>query len=123
MTDDSRQPFICRKCGQIAWLGFLNWRDLIEAKMCFTCLDWSRFVLIRNRPDCVRVNHEHYMIENEDSAFGMRGHGGRRFEILFHDGRVVVTRNLWHQGNIPVHFREEIPDNATFAPYEPAEIG
>lgn len=63
----------------------------------------------------VVVDHTHYYIE-PDTTGGMQGHGGRRFEIEFFDGRRVVSRNLWYQGPIPPKWRERYPDNARFVP-------
>lgn len=40
--------------------------------------------------------------------------GGRKFHIQMHDGQVIETTELWHQGTIPEHFRERLPDNANF---------
>jgi hypothetical protein len=43
-----------------------------------------------------------------------KGFGGRKFIILFEDGRKVITTNLWSQGEIPKSFREDLPNNAKF---------
>ncbi len=52
-------------------------------------------------------NHQAFLLG------GFRGFGGREFRIRFYDGRTdVVTRNLWHQGIIPEHYRALLPDNA-----------
>lgn len=55
-----------------------------------------------------------YMIASEKQR-GMRGYGGRRFDIEFFDGRKVTTTNLWYQGVVPLRWRERFPDNARFA--------
>ena len=34
--------------------------------------------------------------------------------ILFEDGRIAETNQLWHQGEIPKTFRQLIPNNAVF---------
>ena len=41
-------------------------------------------------------------------------YAGRIFKILFNDGRIVLTNNLWCNGDIPEKFREQLPDNAVF---------
>ena len=72
---------------------------------------------------CVRVNHEHYCIEEEGiGTYGFKGHGGRKFHIKFFDGREVITDNLWYQGVIPPKYRELLPDNAEFVPQEPFRL-
>ncbi|MFG1709165.1 hypothetical protein ACFLIM_38840 [Nonomuraea sp. M3C6] len=60
----------------------------------------------------VVVDGEHYAICGNTGGF--RGHGGRRFDIAFHDGRTATTRNLWHQGTVPPEWRHRYPDNARF---------
>jgi hypothetical protein len=62
--------------------------------------------------DRVVVDGEHYSICADTGAF--RGHGGRRFDIEFFDGRTATTRNLWHQGTVPAEWRYRYPDNARF---------
>lgn len=58
----------------------------------------------------VIVAGHHYMV----GKGGGGGFGGRRFEIRFHDGRTVVTNDLWYQGRIPPAWQEQLPDNAEF---------
>jgi hypothetical protein len=70
---------------------------------------------IRDSLRTVRVNGTHFRIGPEDKdARGMRGFGGAKFIIMFHDGRRVVSTNLWCQGTIPKPLRGELPDNAEF---------
>lgn len=64
----------------------------------------------------VVVDAEHYVI----GPGGSGGHGGRRFDIEFFDGRKVTTRDLWSQGTIPPKHRERYPNNARFVPQEVA---
>lgn len=80
---------------------------------------------IAGRSNAVVIDGDHYRIEPEPGPREpqMRGHSGRLFRIRFReDGRVVETRNLWHQGKIPPPWREQLPDNAEFikAPERPA---
>ena len=63
----------------------------------------------------VRALGHHYQLASEGASQGERGFGGKVFEVRFFDGRVVVTHNLWHQGEVPAHFRARLPDNAVFA--------
>ncbi|TDD36107.1 hypothetical protein E1286_38740 [Nonomuraea terrae] len=62
--------------------------------------------------DRVVVDGEHYAIGGDTGGF--RGHGGRRFDIEWFDGRTATTRNLWHQGTVPAEWRHRYPDNARF---------
>jgi hypothetical protein len=65
-------------------------------------------------PACrVVVNNVHYIIV-PDTNSRFQGHGGAVFEIAFHDGRRVTSRNLWTQGKIPPKWRDRFPNNAEF---------
>jgi hypothetical protein len=66
----------------------------------------------------VVVNGEHFTLGDDEPGGRFKGHGGRRFDIEFFDGRRVTTRDLWHQGVIPPKHRERYPDNARFVPTE-----
>lgn len=86
-----------------------------ELKLCFTCLFWHEKLATKDHPRVARVNGTQYVIGEENAPRAFRGHGGARFDIRFHDGRHVVTTNLWCNGDIPAHFRDQLPDNAEFA--------
>lgn len=103
-----RDPTICRQC-----CGTVEPHRLSKSDVCFSCDFWQRYVENRDAADRVRINGSHYIIGEED-ARGERGCGGSKFIIEFTNGRRVITRNLWVQGKIPAHFREQLPDNAQF---------
>lgn len=65
----------------------------------------------------VVVDNHFYVIEPDlpPEHSGLRGFGGRRFDIEFFDGRRVTSHNLWSQGTVPPKWREAYPDNAVFA--------
>jgi hypothetical protein len=67
-----------------------------------------------DQPNIARINGVHYSVGPEGVSEIGRGSGGVLFIIRFHDGRVIATRNLWCQGEIPVAWKKELPDNATF---------
>jgi hypothetical protein len=54
----------------------------------------------------------YHIVPDDKSDGGFLGFEGREFKIQFNDGRVVVTHNLWHQGEIPKE--RNIQDNAKF---------
>lgn len=65
------------------------------------------------------IDGEMYEVGREDAP-GPRGHGGRKFLFrllppALDDVTVRETTNLWHQGTVPVMFRDRLPDNAIFA--------
>lgn len=101
----------CHECGKretLHWNALTN-HQLHKARLCFDCMFWIDKI---NADRAVRVNHEHYMLGEEDATGYFRGFGGRSFRIYFFDGRVVESNNLWCQGEIPEHFWDRLPDNA-----------
>lgn len=107
----------CRCCGNVFSASYSEptKAQLLSKNVCFGCNFWQEYVEQKNDFRIARIEGSHYCIVPDDnSPHGFKGHGGSEFRIRFHDGREVVTRNLWHQGTIPPHFRDELPDNATF---------
>jgi len=83
---------------------------------CFDCSFWLKKV---GKPGQIIVNGVHYRINETTAPF--RGFGGRTFNIIFHNGRKIETNSLWCQGKIPIEFRELLPDNAVFVPFQPTK--
>ena len=107
--------FKCSKCGGVVTLSYTNNDDLINHKMCFKC-DHFRLVKLTANNDKNRmiINHSSYHVVPDNNGFS-KGFGGREFKIKrFDNPNVIVTHNLWHQGEIPKIWRDEIPDNAVF---------
>ena len=107
----------CAECGKSHsgdWMDDVA-EELISRGVCFQCNFWLEKVEIAKQEKAVRIKGRHYIIGLEDPQVRMfRGSGGTKFTVSFFDGRVVETTNLWHQGQIPEHFRERLPDNAEF---------
>lgn len=107
----------CSDCGK---RDDLNWMEdirqlLIHRNLCFYCNFWYDYTKKVNHPRSVRISNSHYWIEKEDVPSGaFRGFNGRKFRIVFQNGREVITTNLWSQGTIPPRFRGRLPDNAEF---------
>src|ERR1035437_7413941 len=79
---------------------------------CFSTDFWNELVLIKDRPNTVRVDGQHYIFHKDlpnDDRYSFRGYGGAKFFFRFFDKRVVETTNLWHQGTIrpPPHIIEK----------------
>lgn len=103
-------------CGR---LDFLRWNEplceyLIAHRRCFYCNHWHKLMAVVDDPKTVRIGGVHYRLGDERGPAQVRGYGGRRFRIKFHDGRDVTTTDLWCQGTIPQRFRERLGDNAVF---------
>jgi hypothetical protein len=109
-------PSPCTECGSPIQTNYYEPTKtrLIEKNVCFSCDHWLGKIDIKDNPRTVRVNNTHYYIEDDAPNAPFQGFGGQKFVILFDDGRKVVTRNLWCQGNIPSRFRDRLPDNARF---------
>lgn len=102
---------LCRECkGPSRSEGH---KAIVPEDLCFTCWCWLGAIDKANTPESVRVDGIHYWIGREDEK-GSRGFAGRRFIILFKDGRRMETTNLWAQGMIPKRFRSRLPNNANF---------
>jgi len=125
MTDLS---FDCTKCGAATSIDpredsrnpYSLKAKQLDLRLCFTCAFWHGYVATKADPTHAIINGEHYVIGQEPNAEARRhdgfmlGFGGREHVIRFHDGRRVVTHNLWFQGTIPELWRAELPDNAAF---------
>lgn len=80
---------------------------------------WEREIA-EGLENAVIVDNVLYRIRREPSERELRewpscfGFGGGKWVVRFHDGREVVTHNLWHVGTIPPPFRDRLPDNAEF---------
>lgn len=85
--------------------------------LCHSCHFWEEKLAPQVRNHSVRVNAHHYQVR-PDAPIGNGagiGHGGSLFVIGYYaDGRVVESRNVWAQGVVPPHYREQLPDNARF---------
>lgn len=104
----------CVKCGNIFGTNYHIKEELITGNICFTCFFWQHYAKQKDSLKVARIKQIHYMIERDDPDAVFKGFGGAEFKIRFHDGREVVTHNLWCQGEIPKHFKEELSDNAVF---------
>lgn len=110
--------YTCVECGKEETRRYLG--DRMRAKrLCFSCNFWMRHVNNAEHPMSTRIDNYHYLIGTEPERPGsLHGFGGREFTIIFNDGKVVVTHNLWSQGEIPERFRDRLPNNAKFSQEE-----
>lgn len=100
----------CKKEIKFTYMDFMN-EQMKSRQMCFNCNFWTDYM---GRTDTIRIDGMHYVIA-PDTTSGMKGYGGHEFKIKRFDTEgVIVTHNLWHQGDIPAHFRDRLPDNAEF---------
>jgi hypothetical protein len=89
--------------------------ELREKQLCFNCNFWTH--LLKDNPaEVVVVGTNRYTIGPvlPEGYRGFKGFDGAKVEIKFFGGREVTTCNLWHNGEVPVHFRDRIKPNAEF---------
>lgn len=108
---------LCDICGnEISFEYDEQYNALLKKNhLCFDCHFWSE--KIKNygmaKGQFFVVGKNCYMMSRDDSS-GMKGFGGQKFRVLFGNGDIVVTKNLWTQGEIPERFRDMLRPNAIF---------
>jgi hypothetical protein len=83
-----------------------------ERNICFRCAFWSDKI---ENPLPYReiINGEHYVFHPyQNKPVFFQGYGGREFYALRNDGSLIMSNNVWYQGQIPEIFREKLPDTA-----------
>lgn len=101
------------------WEHIQFWETKVEYRNNGDMTIASKWELRHDTPDrVIRCNGIHYTIEPEPTSHtnrGMLGHGGHRFRFRMLDtGDVITSHNVWRQGQIPVEYRELLPDNAEY---------
>jgi hypothetical protein len=120
MPEHDPFPLTCKHCGAQEEGRYIAEarREMAQNQACHNCNFWLEKVRWReqgNSKAVVTETFKHYLIGSESvdaSDCGFRGFGGRKFTVLFNDGRRVDTRNLWHQGTVPERFRDRLTPNA-----------
>lgn len=119
---------ICPICGRIddteEYIDSPIKKIMEEKKCCFHCAFWYNIGEcdkdIENPSISVVVNHSHWSYPAlEPVHISKSGCGNWRpvptmHYILFEDGMVAKTNQLWHQGTVPEYFYNIIPNNAIF---------
>ena len=111
----------CSKCGKTKKeLKYSkDYQQIMDLKdWCFDCAFWCKRAKVDLHRSVIvesENGREAFFIGNENAdERAFRGHGGRQFNIKFHDGREVTTTNLWHNGIIPEVWYAHLPVNAVF---------
>jgi len=114
-----RDWYTCWSCGALTCeRSMSNRADLVKTGLCFYCMVWFENVAkTMAKPErYVVAGGRLYAIgeEKPGTPDHCKGFGGRRHEIVFNDGRRVVSTNLWSMGEVPPEFRSRFSDNARF---------
>lgn len=115
----SSSDLTCSCCGKPVELDEFDIRyplvqRMKQERVCFICSFWKDKI---ENPPANReiINGEHYVFHEwvlKKEHF--LGFGGKPMYILKEDKTVKKSNNVWHQGEIPLHFREQLPDTAKF---------
>ena len=115
---DDLPPFRCMECNKKERASkWRNGKELYDKKLCLNCDFWYKRIDLCNRENnhsIVVIDRHAYFIGEENPDIMMRGFGGAKFHIRFHDGHEVKSTNLWHNGEIDDRFLDRLPDNAVF---------
>lgn len=126
MTAIEQQPEIdCVLCGKHTGTMYATYGERMRRdKHCFTCVYWQEQIAAdaADPERAVIVNGVHHTLGDEPTEAQLRdrlkrstlGWGGAKVRVRFHDGREVVSHNVWYQGEIPERWRDQLPDNAVF---------
>lgn len=68
---------------------------------------------------CIRIGGHHYVaMPSLVKPEGLMGFGGRIMRWADRRGGIYRSNNVWHQGEIPMEFRDRLYDNARWLPVE-----
>lgn len=120
-VDHPRPQVTCCECGKVERM---QWNRTVEMqlrtrRLCYDCNFWEEKLALPGR--AVVVAGCRYGIGSESpSDKAHRGFGGQAFLIKFFQGVPfdVFTTNLWHNGEIPKHYQDRMPNTATFGSQE-----
>jgi hypothetical protein len=89
---------------------------------CFECAFWREKVREQKEgtePNrCIVDGHVYYPYPGTDHS-GYLGFGGAVFHFRKNSGEEILSNNVWHEGDVPAHFRPQLPDNAVLVKDHP----
>ena len=105
----------CKICGkEIEKSSYSN--DILCSSECFHVNFWNELVEEYNKDPYHNpvVNGTKYYVGDENNAGAFRGFDGARFCILFNDGTIILSTNLWCNGEVPEEYKDKLKNNAKF---------
>ena len=111
----------CGECGKwVEYGGMAGYLGNVRREFCWYCNQWLQRVADYTAPD---PHHKRavidtargrsiYQIGTATRPSSHNGFGGTWFTILFDDGTVVKTCDLWSGGEVPERFHDRLPVNA-----------
>lgn len=115
---------MCPKCGTSDVL-ILNQKEyskcdirsiMEETGYCFYCAFWENlYQKNKDNPNWVIIGGYSWIlsdIREQDKCSPLLGLGGVRLIAKKDDGTILDGRDWWGQGEVPQHFKDQMPDNA-----------
>ena len=109
---------ICKKCGATfdSSQFIKSYASIMEKQcLCAKCTFWYEHLVDDHNAAAhtrATINGEHYVIGPEKAK--LKGFNGIQHVIRFNDGHITTTSNLWYNGEVPKHWKEQFPNNAEF---------
>lgn len=118
-SKESKYPTIHCDCGTVCHAAYhrVVVDELVTFELCFKCNFWRKLIDSKDEPNHFVIDGHHYIaLPRQDSRSSrLLGYSGREFVIRRLDSdELIDTNNLWHQGEIPERFRNQLPDTAEF---------
>jgi hypothetical protein len=119
LAEIEKNGVICPECGKKSMDQQNGYK--VRKNYCFSCNFWTdRLEELDKDDDVYRlvIDKHHYQTHKNPEQRKRNkysGFGGRKFLIKINETQEIIeTCNLWHQGQIPIHFLDRLPDNASF---------
>lgn len=72
---------------------------------------WTNLARNHDKVNWVVCNWTHYIVGGENEKW--KGLCGRKYKIVYLNGKEVFTTNLWYQGEIPENERFQFRNNVS----------
>lgn len=109
---------VCSQCKEPVtgdWIEPLE-KQMTERNLCYMCNYWADEIpRVQTNQKCAVIDKKRYTIGDESPSIKHRGFGGHKHVIKFFDDRgTITTTNLWYQGTVPEHLKDQMPNTAVF---------
>lgn len=111
----------CAECGECGEEIKLLYNDQVNAELksrslCHDCMHWTTVLETWKQHNRVCIKGRVFVAGKAvKDGEGPKGYGGVWFRIRRHGSDTVEDcNNLWHNGEVPAHFRNRIKDDAEF---------
>lgn len=109
---ENREPRPTDSIGQIQW----------NQGFCFSCAFWTTRLDCKTVIDGMAVYPGDRTAEDVDGKHHPLGCSGALMHIEYTSGEFagvrISTQDLWHSGEVPEAFREQLPDNAKYLTHD-----